>query len=283
MSQVSDESMADQPPEALTDSQLDDAANAFLAADPSNDLEGNLAGLVVDQSANIPPASAEPAAEPAAEAAPGVAVEDEDATGKNNDDDEDEDDEEEDDEEAPPTTHLEELIQRGGQIMSGLQTQQSQESILSDDSDYVEEQVRKEFSTIKTSTWMAKKIDAMTGDLAKLVKEHEKSKKDMIKPVKEMMRANHDMKQSLTILTGLLSDACTNGDIRDMFIESSKVLSAQEKIVEKVKTLMQTIELGKVILEEKKCEEANKRGESSSTMSAAAALLGSGSKKQRKK
>lgn len=125
---------------------------------------------------------------------------------------------------------------------------------------------------------------AYAGELGKLVKEHEKSKKDLVKPVKEMMRENPQMESSLTLLTGLLSDACTNGDLRAMFIDSAKALSAQEKIVEKVHTLMQTIEIGKVILQEKKAEEAAKRGESSSTMDAAAALLGGTSaKKQRKK
>lgn len=99
-----------------------------------------------------------------------------------------------------------------------------------------------------------------------------------------MIKDNPDMKSSLTLLTGLLSDACTNGDLRAMFIDSAKALSTQEKIVEKVQTHMQYIEIGKVILEEKKAEEVKKRGESSSTMSAAAALLGgSSSKKQRKK
>ena len=105
-----------------------------------------------------------------------------------------------------------------------------------------------------------------------------------MKPVKGMISENPGMESSLTLLTGLLSDACTNGDLRAMFIDSAKALSAQEKIVEKVQTLMQTIEIGKKILEEKKAAEAKKRGESSSTMDAAAALLGSSSsKKSRKK
>ena len=71
-----------------------------------------------------------------------------------------------------------------------------------------------------------------------------------------MIKDNPDMESSLTLLTGLLSDACTNGDLRAMFIDSAKALSTQEKIVEKVQTHMQYIEIGKVILEEKKAEEA---------------------------
>jgi len=219
----------------------------------------------------------------------------------------------EDDDDKGDPSELAELMQKGGLLMSGIP--QSQDSQVTDDGeDYMEEKVRKEFATIKTSTWMQKKIDGLTGtsrcvpsvpsvpppspppltttrlsrmyagELGKLVKEHEKSKKELGKPVKEMITENPEMESSLTLLTGLLSDACTNGDLRAMFIDSAKALSSQEKIVEKVQTLMQTIEIGKMILEEKKTEEAAKRGESSSTMSAAAALLGgSSSKKQRKK
>jgi len=105
-----------------------------------------------------------------------------------------------------------------------------------------------------------------------------------VKPVKQMIKENPSMKKGLMALTGLLADACTNGELRAMFIESAKALSAQDKIVENVRETMAYVEIAKKILEEKKAAEAKKRGQGSSTMDAAAALLGgSSSKKQKKK
>jgi hypothetical protein len=94
-----------------------------------------------------------------------------------------------------------------------------------------------------------------------------------------------EKKQALTLMSGLLSDACTDGDLRDAIISAANVLKSQTKIVESIQENMKIIEVGGVCLEEKKAEEAKKRGQSSSTMSAAAALVSgaSASKKQRKK
>ena len=44
-------------------------------------------------------------------------------------------------------------------------------------------------------------------ELSKLVAQHEKSKRELVKPVKEMISANPNMKKALTLLTGLLSDS----------------------------------------------------------------------------
>ena len=120
---------------------------------------------------------------------------------------------------------------------------------------------------------------AAAGELDKLVAQHEKSKKDLVKPVKEMIASNPSMKKNLMMLTGLLSDACPNEELRAMFVASSKALSAQDKIVEQVRETMQYVQIAKMILEEKKAEEAKKRGAGSSTMDAAAALLGGSVKK----
>ena len=61
-----------------------------------------------------------------------------------------------------PEFFLAQLMEKGGLLMSGIP--QSQESQATDDGvEFMEEKVRKEFSTIKTSTWMQKKIDGLTG------------------------------------------------------------------------------------------------------------------------
>ena len=85
-------------------------------------------------------------------------------------------------------------------------------------------------------------------------------------------------------MSGLLSDACTDGDLRDAIITAANALKSQVKMVEQIKDNMKIIEVGGICLEEKKKEEDKKRGQSSTTMSAAAALVaGSSTKKQRNK
>jgi hypothetical protein len=142
-----------------------------------------------------------------------------------------------------------------------------------------------EFSKIKSSTWMQKKLDKTTSDLGKLMQQHESSKKALIAPVKEMMNLYPERKKALTLMSGLLSDACTDSDLREMFIEAGNVLKSQVKMVESIQDNMKVIQIGNMCLEEKKAEEASVRKQSSSAMSAAAALISgvSSSKKARRK
>ena len=120
---------------------------------------------------------------------------------------------------------------------------------------------------------MQKKIDAKTVELSSLVTQHDKSKKDLVAPVKEMIKEQPLRKKSLTAFAGLLSDACTDACLREKIIEAASVLKMQEKIVHHVEKAMAIIQVGQVCLEEKKAEEAQKRGESSSVMGAAASLV----------
>jgi len=226
-----------------------------------------------------PPANIPPAAGKEKKAA------DDDATGKNdssNGPSSDDDDDDDDDEAAP--ADLAGLMEAGGNLISRFASQ-SQSQMTDDGGDYEEEQIREEFGKIKTSTWMQKKLDKTTGELEKLVKQHESSKKALVAPVKELIELYPEKKQALTLMSGLLSDACTDGDLRDAIISAANVLKSQTKIVESIQENMKIIEVGGVCLEEKKAEEAKKRGQSSSTMSAAAALVSgvSSSKKPRKK
>ena len=117
------------------------------------------------------------------------------------------------------------------------------------------------------------------------MKQHEASKRELVKPVKELIELYPEKKKALTLMSGLLSDACTDGDLRDAIITAANVLKSQVKMVESIQENMKIIQVGGECLEEKKAEEAAKRGQSSSTMSAASALLAgaSSSKKPRKK
>ena len=281
MSQLSDVSMGDGA-EPLTDSQLDQEATALLAADPSNDrIEDALATTAVEQPAGGIPANQEPAqpAQPAQD----------DATGKNDssngdstgDDDEEEDDKDDDD--AAPAGNFAGLMEAGGMLMARFASQS--QSQMTDDGDDEDERIREEFGKVKTSMWMQKKLDKTTADLDKLVKQHEASKRELVKPVKELIELYPEKKKALTLMSGLLSDACTDGDLRDTIITAANVLKSQVKMVESIQENMKIIQVGGECLEEKKAEEAAKRGQSSSTMSAASALLAgaSSSKKPRKK
>ena len=269
----------------MSDSQLDREATALLAANPTNDrLNDALAVAPAEQPAIQQPAIQEPAQEPAAQ----PAVED-DATGacasSNGDStgDEDFEDYEDDEEEGAPPEDLAGLMAAGGNLIARFASF-SQSQATDDGDDYEEEQIREQFATIKSSTWMQKKLDKTTSELDKLVKQHEASKRDLVKPVKELITLYPQKKKALTLMSGLLSDACTDGDLRDAIISAANALKSQVKLVEQIKDNMKIIEVGGICLEEKKAEEAKKRGQSSSTMSAAAALIaGSSSKKSRKK
>jgi len=287
MSQLSDASMGDAPPvPALTDSQLDREATELLAADPSNDrLEDALATAAVEQPGSMgPPAKNNPASMgPPAAGKTKAAKEDE--TGKcassNGSSSGGEDD---DDEEADAPAHLAGLMEAGGNLITRFAS--SQQSQMTDDGDdYEETQIREEFNKLKTSMWMQKKLDKTTNELEKLVKQHEASKRELVKPVKELIELYPEKKKALTLMSGLLSDACTDGDLRDAIVSAANVLKSQTKMVESIQENMKIIEVGNICLEEKKAEEAKKRGQSSSAMSAAAALLAgaSSSKKPRKK
>ena len=134
--------------------------------------------------------------------------------------------------------------------------------------------------------WLRKELSLTKLELDKLVKQHESSKKALVAPVKELIELYPEKKKALTLMCGLLSDACTDGDLRDAIISAATVLKSQTKMVESIQENMKIIEVGTVCLEEKKREEEKKRGSSSSTLSAAASLVAgssSKSKKQRKK
>jgi hypothetical protein len=268
----------------LTESQLAqlEQDTSTLNADPANDrLEDALAVNAVQQqpAANIQPA--QPAAIQPAQ--PAAADADADATGKNESSNGDStgDEKDEEDEEGVAHPDLAGLMEAGGKLMSRC-VSQSQES---NDDDYDNDfKIRDEFDKLKSSIWMQKKLDKTTVELEKLVKSHEKTKRDLVKPMKELIELYPDKKQELTLMSGLLADACIHGDLRDAFIESAQVLKTQVKLLEFIQEHMTIIKVGGECLEQKKEEEAAKRSASSTTMEAASTLLdGMSSKKSRKK
>jgi hypothetical protein len=270
--------------EGYTESQLQRAVDDLMAADPTNDrLPDALAKdavktgtAAVEQTGSKDP--------PASKKKDGEA----DATGKcESSNGASSDDEADGDFERDGAADLASLMEAGGELMSRFGSQSQSLSQMTNDRDFKEEEIREEFAKIKTSTWMQKKLDKTTTELEKQVKQHENSKKELVAPVKELIVLYPEKKTALTLMSGLLSDACTDGDLRDAIITAANVLKSQTKIVENIQENMKVIEVGRVCFEEKKEEEEKKRGHSSSTMSAAAALLAGAEdsrkeKKQRK-
>lgn len=89
-------------------------------------------------------------------------------------------------------SEIAELMGKGAAM---LQRQPSQ--ILSqgtdDGDDYAEEEAKKEFIKFGTSAGMQKRVDKYTEEVAKLVKEHEKSKMKLIAPVKVMIHEKREL------------------------------------------------------------------------------------------
>ena len=274
-----DEDMADRE---ITDSQLDRDATELLATYPNNDrLHDGLATGPEEHPTIQQPAIPQPAQEPAVH--PEVK---DDTTGKcdsshgDSTGDEDFDDEEDASADQNPAD-VAGLMAAGGMLITRYSS--FNDSQVDDDGDYEEALIRDEFVKLKSSTWVQRKLDKNTKELEDLVKQHEKSKRELIKPVKELIELNPEKTRALTLMSGLLHDACTDGDLRDAIITSANVLKSQVKIVDEIQKKMKTIQVGGVCLEEKKAEEARKRGQSSSTMSAAAALVASSSSKKQRK
>ena len=271
MSQLSDATMNDVP--MMTDSQLErETGELFSATDPEND---RLLDALADKPAEVP-------------AVPANANDDTGVGGS----DEGEEDEESEEEEAPvdggqndgETSGVAGLMQNGREFMQRFAS--TQDSQVTDDGiDYEEEEIRKEYAKITTSTWMHKKISKAKTDMSKLLSEHESSKKKLVAPVKEMVNLYPERKEGLVLLSALLSDACADNDLREMFIEAGSILKSQVKMIESIQQTMKVIEVGEVCVVEKEAEEKKKRGVGGDTMAAAAALVSSvtASKKSRNK
>lgn len=168
MSQLSDASMGDAPPvPTRTDSQLHrDVVDFLQEADPNNDrLEDALATAAVEQPGSMdPPAKNNPSSMGPPAAGKAKAAE-EDETGKcassNGSSSGGEDD---DDEEADAPADLAGLMEAGGNLITRFAS--SQQSQMTDGGDdYEETQIREEFTKLKTSMWMQKKLDKVHATL----------------------------------------------------------------------------------------------------------------------
>ena len=78
----------------------------------------------------------------------------------------------------------------------------------------------------------------------------------LVAPVRELIDQYPEKTQALTLMSGILSDACKDGELRNAIIAAANVLKAQVKMVEDIQENMKIFEVGTICLEEKKAEEA---------------------------
>ena len=270
---------------ALTDSQLDREASAVLEQGNGNDerLDDALATTAVCAASSriaLHPAFApalivfsvcQQAVDDAVQVVDGA-----DDTGNGGSGD--------DDEEQP--TDVDGLMAAGDALLSRFALGSQGESQMTNDDggDYEEEKIREEFKKYKHSTWMHKRVDTETKKMNLQLKKYDKTKRDFIAPVTGLIQVKPEKKTALTLLTGLLSDASAEGDLRDAILEAAEVLKSQVKLIEEITETHTLVKWGNICLEEKKAEEAAASAAGSSTMTAVEALIaGNTSKKQRKK
>jgi len=257
---MSDVSMGDDGIGALTDSQLDREASAVLEQGNGNDerLDDALATTAaVDDAVQVVD----------------VPEGDGDATGNGGSD-------------VEQPTNIAALMASGASAISRFAPSSQGDSQMTNDDggDYVEEKMREEFQKYKHSTWMHKRVDTETKKMNLQLKKYDKTKRDLIAPVTGLIQVKPEKKTALTLLTGLLSDASAEGDLRDAIIEAAEVLKSQVKLIEEITETHTLVKWGNICLEEKKAEEAAASAAGSSTMTAVEALIaGNASKKQRKK
>ena len=91
---------------------------------------------------------------------------------------------------------------------------------------------------------MQNRLHRATADLEKLTKQQEESKQELVTPVKDFRSTllHAPRRRKHTLMSGLLSAACTDGDLRDVIISTAKVLKSQVKIVESIQQNMKFIQ-----------------------------------------
>ena len=92
-----------------------------------------------------------------------------------------------------------------------------------------------------------------------------------------MINSQPSHKAPLTAFVGLLSEASTNINLRQMIYDVAASMKGQEDILDQIKYHVKVIAVGEVVHREKLEEEAAKNGDTSALMTAAAELIQSNS------
>lgn len=107
-------------------------------------------------------------------------------------------------------------------------SQQATQESDANDPEYEKELVIKtHFKNINGATWGQKKVDAKKGEMAKLVKQHGKSMRDLSQPMRTLISEMPEKKDSLSVMSGIFQEAVYNADIRQAIFDASDVLRQQ--------------------------------------------------------
>ena len=150
--------------------------------------------------------------------------------GEDGDDDEEDDDDDDDGEEAVSVSNsnLQDTMRAGSGLLTRFESQGGQEDDSEDEDSSDEVAIRKKhFKHVASSMWAMKKIEKHTQEVETMLKKHESTKKELVAPAKALLKKYPDKKEALTVLLGLLEQACVDGEVRQVFIESVKVFHEQ--------------------------------------------------------
>ena len=140
--------------------------------------------------------------------------------------------EEEDDEELFPvtSTELTGMMEAGAAMLTRFESRSQQATQESDYNDpaFEKEAVRKQhFKGIAGSTWAQKKVDGKKGEMGKLVKQHQKSMRELSQPMRNLILEMPAKKDSLTVMSGIFQEAVYNAEVRQAIFDASDVLKQQ--------------------------------------------------------
>ena len=138
--------------------------------------------------------------------------------------------EDEGDGEEEDWTELTGVMEAGAAMLTRFESRSQQATQESDYNDpaFEKEAVRKQhFKGIAGSTWAQKKVDGKKGEMGKLVKQHQKSMRELSQPMRNLILEMPAKKDSLTVMSGIFQEAVYNAEVRQAIFDASDVLKQQ--------------------------------------------------------
>lgn len=127
-------------------------------------------------------------------------------------------------------TELTGVMEAGAAMLTRFEScsqQATQESDFNDPA-FEKEAVRKQhFKNINGSTWGQKKVDGKKAEMGKLVKQHQKSMRDLSKPMRTLISEMPEKKDSLSVMSGIFQEAVYNAEVRQAIFDATDVLKQQ--------------------------------------------------------
>jgi len=127
-------------------------------------------------------------------------------------------------------TELTGVMERGAAMLTRFDScsQQGTQESEFDDPEYEKTECRKtHFKNINGATWAQKKVDTKKGEMSKLVKQHQKSMRELSQPMRNLISEMPAKKDSLSVMSGIFQEAVYNAEVRQAIFDASDVLKQQ--------------------------------------------------------